>query len=348
MRLSMQKKVLFMLFIICWVVTIQAQLFTENVSKVGTKAATFLEIPVGARAVGMGSAFVSVASDATALYWNVAGIASLKRYEIVGIHSRWIAETSFDYAGLIIPLSGYGTFGVSFTSLNMDDMIVRTVEKPEGTGEYFSAGDINIGLSYAFSLTERFALGVTARYIQEKIWHMTAGAFALDLGTTFRTDLFNGLIIGASITNFGTSLKLEGRDTRQFSPVDETKLGSNQNIPQNIELDSWDLPLLFQFGVSTNAIKNETYRWTLAVDALHPSDNYESLNVGTELAYQEFLFVRGGYNALGLKYGEGGISLGLGLTTGTLFSNIILKIDYAYRDMNRLENAQFFSVALEF
>lgn len=344
----MQKRVLFMIIVTCWAVTVQAQLFMENVSKAGTKAATFLEIPVGARAVGMGSAFVSVASDATALYWNVAGIAKLERYELVGIHSRWIADTSFDYAGLIIPLSGYGTLGISFTSLSMDDMIVRTVEKPEGTGEYFSAGDINIGISYAFRLTDRFALGITTKYIQQKIWHMTASAFAVDLGTTFRTDLFNGLVIGASITNFGTSLQLQGRDTRQFTPVDKTKLGSNQNIPENIEMDSWELPLLFQFGVSANAIQNETYRWTVAVDALHPSDNYESLNVGTELAYQEFLFLRGGYNAFGLKYGEGGMSLGLGFTTSTLFSNIILKIDYAYRDMKRLNDTQFFSVALEF
>ena len=73
-------------------------------SKVGTTAATFLEIPVGARAVGMGGAFVSVANDATALYWNVAGIANLERNEIMGIHSRWIAETSFDFGGLVIPL----------------------------------------------------------------------------------------------------------------------------------------------------------------------------------------------------------------------------------------------------
>ena len=128
----MQKKVLFILIITCWVVTLQAQLFMENVSKVGTKAATFLEIPVGARAVGMGSAFVSMANDATALYWNVAGIANIERYEIVGIHSRWIAETSFDYAGLIIPLSGYGTFGVSFTSLNMEDMIAQLMHEPGG------------------------------------------------------------------------------------------------------------------------------------------------------------------------------------------------------------------------
>ena len=324
------------------------QLFTNNVSKVGTVAATFLEIPVGARAVAMGGAFVSMANDATALYWNVAGIVEQEQKEIVGIHSRWIAETSFDFGGLILPFGTTGTLGLSFTALSMEDMMVRTEEKPEGTGEYFTANDINIGLSYAFKLTERFAIGFTAKYIQQKIWHMTAGAFAIDAGTTFRTDLFNGLIIGAAISNFGTSMRLDGRDTRRFSPVDETKLGSNQNIPQNIELDSWDLPLRFQFGISTNAIKSENYRWTLAVDALHPSDNYESLNAGTELAYQEFLFVRAGYNALFLEDGEGGLSLGFGFTTEPLFSNILLKFDYAYRDMARLENTQFFSVALEF
>ena len=81
-------------------------------------------------------------------------------------------------------------------------------------------------------------------------------------------------------------------------------------------MDSWDLPLLFQFGVSTDAIKTENYRWTIAVDALHPSDNYESLNVGTELAYKEFLFLRAGYSSLFLRMiVRAGLSLGLGFTT---------------------------------
>ena len=324
------------------------QLFNNNVSKVGTVAAPFLEIPVGARAVAMGGAFVGVANDATALYWNVAGIVEQENKEVIGIHTRWIAETSFDFGGLILPLGTTGTLGLSFTSLSMEDMKVRTEDRPEGTGEYFSANDINVGLSYAFRLTERFAIGFTAKYIQQKIWHMTASAFAVDVGSTFRTDLFNGLIIGATMSNFGTPMRLDGRDTRRFSPVDETKLGSNQSIPQNIELDSWDLPLLFQFGVSTNAIDTENYRWTLALDASHPSDNYESVNAGTELSYKEFLFVRAGYSSLFLDDSEGGLSLGFGFTTEPLFSNILLKFDYAYRDMARLENTQFFSVALEF
>ena len=91
---------------------------------------------------------------------------------------------------------------------------------------------------------------------------MSASAFALDAGTTFRTDLLNGMVIGASISNFGTAMQLEGRDTRRFSPADETKLGSNQSIAQNIEMDTWNLPLLFQIGVSTTVFQLQNLNWT--------------------------------------------------------------------------------------
>ena len=321
----------------------------KNVSKAGTVAAPFLEIAVGAPAVGMGGAFVSLANDATSLYWNAAGSAKLQQSEVVALHTNWIAETKFDFAALVVPLGTFGTLGFSFTSLSMNDMKVRTVEKPEGTGEFFSAGDIAAGLSYARQLTDRFAIGFTAKYIQQSIWHESANAIALDAGTVFRTDLFGGLTIGASLANFGTSMKLSGRDTRQFGRLDPTKLGSNERIPSDIELDSWDLPLLFQFGLSTTAIRTDNYRWTVAVDALHPSDNYESVNVGTEFAFQDFFFLRGGYQSLFLDQAEGGLCFGVGLSSNTLFSNTtLIKFDYAFRDMGRLENIHVFSLGVRF
>jgi len=321
---------------------------TTNVSKTGTVASSFLEIAVGAPAVGMGGAFVSLANDATALYWNVAGIANLQKREFISLHTSWIAETSFNYAGLVMPMGNFGTLGFSFTSLSMGEQPVRTVEKPEGTGEFFDASDIALGVSYARKLTDRFSLGLTAKYIQQKIWHMTANGFAIDAGTSFHTDLLGGINIGASITNFGTSMKLSGRDTRQFGRIDNTKLGSNDRIPSNIELDSWDLPLLFQFGLSTNAIDREGYRWTIAVDALHPTDNYESVNIGTEFAYNDIFYLRGGYNSLFLSDNEGGFSFGFGLATSTLLTNATIKIDYAYRDMGRLQTVNVFSLGLAF
>lgn len=324
----------------------QAQ--SKDVSKTGTAAAPFLEIPVGAAAIGMGGAFVSLANDVTSLYWNPAGGALLQQNEALAVHINWLASTKYDFAGLVLPLGGFGTLGFSFMSLTMDDMKVRTIELPEGTGEYFSAGDIAAGISYARQLTDRFSIGFTGKYIQQKIWHESAQAFAVDAGTIFRTDLFGGMTIGASLSNFGTSMQMAGRDAREFGRVDPSKLGSNEQIPSDIEMNSWDLPLLFQIGVSTQALKSDSYRWTVSVDAVHPSDNYESMNIGTEFAYQDFLFLRGGFQSLFLDQAEGGLSFGVGLASSSLFGSAVVKFDYAFRDMGRLENVHAFSIAVRF
>lgn len=318
-------------------------------SKTGTAAATFLEIPVGARAIGMGSAFVSIASDITALSWNAAGAARMDLNETAVSHMLWIAGTQFDFAGLALPLGSVGTLAVSYIQLSMDDMKVRTVEQPEGTGELFSARDMAISISFARQLSDRFSLGITGKYIQQTIWHETASAMALDIGTIFRTDLLGGITIGASLSNFGTSMKLAGRDARTFISVDPTKLGSNDRVPSAVEFDSWALPLLFQFGVSTTPWKSDDVSWTVAVDALHPSDDYESVNVGTELAYHNSLFLRGGYSSLLLNGAEGGLSAGIGLTSD-LFSaqSVRVRFDYAYRNMGLLENIQVITVGVQF
>lgn len=335
------------LLIIC-IMFYSSTVLAQRVSKTGTTAAGFLEIGVGANADAMGGAFVSIANNASALYWNASGIANVSQSEVLVTHTNWIAQTSFDYAALVLPLGNFGNLGFSFTSLSMDDMKVRTVDKPEGTGEYFSAGDIAVGLSYARNLTDRFSIGFSAKFIQQKIWHMSATGFAFDAGTLFRTDLFGGMVIGASISNFGTPMQLAGRDSRQYISVDNTQLGTNSQIPSDIEMDSWDLPLIFQIGVSTKALNTQDYKLTLAVDALHPNNDYESMNVGAEFSFKDFVFIRGGYQSLFLKNSEGGLTLGLGVNTKMLFSNTIVSFDYAYRDFGRLEGVHTFSVDLKF
>lgn len=338
--------ILLMLIILC--ARMEAQTSGNSVSKVGTTAAAFLEIGVGSAANAMGNAFVATPNDASALYWNPAGIASNSKNELIVNHASWIGETNFDFAGLVIPLGSFGSLGLSFTSLSTGDMKVTTIELPEGTGEYFNANDIAIGLSYGRKLTERFSIGFTAKFVQQKIWHMNANAVAIDAGTLFKTDLLGGMVIGASISNFGTALTLAGRDTRKFGRVDDTKLGSNERIPYDVNLDSWDLPLLFRIGVSTDVIKLSDMRMTLSADALHPNNNYESLNIGGEFAYMETFFVRGGYNSLFLTDHEGGLSFGFGINSKMLFSNAVFRFDYAFRDFGRLSNVHTFSAGISF
>jgi len=322
------------------------QLFGGDVSKVGVSAAPFLTIGVGARATGMGGAFVGTADDASALYWNPAGIARSKNMQAILMHSKWLADLRFDFAGFSLPVGAFGTLGASLTALDYGDMMVRTTDQPEGTGEIFSSSDMAFTLSFARSLTDRFSIGFNVKYITQRIWHESADGFALDFGTLFITGL-HGLRIGAALTNFGTDMRMEGKDLLVFHDVDPNIIGNNDRVPANLQTGAWPLPLTFQFGLAMEPLQTPLHRLTIAADAIHPSDNTESLNLGLEYGFREMLFLRAGYRDLFLRDAEQGLCLGAGFASRNI-GNVLFQLDYAYADFGRLENAQRFSFSLAF
>ncbi len=340
------KKLLFLLiFILGWFNSNYGQ-SASDVSKVGTTSAAFLEIGVGARAIGMGSAFVAVADDGSALYWNPSGLARLKKSEVVFSHSQWLADTKLNFAGIVLPIGAFGTFGASITILSMDEMMVRTVFEPEGTGEMFDASDMVLGVTYAKNLTHRFSIGFNAKYIRQNIWHMSASSIAFDIGTLFTTQ-FNNMRIGMSISNFGNKMKLDGRDTRIFHDVDPEKYGNNDLINAYLETEKWSLPLIFRVGVAMDVLKSRYNCFTVAIDALHPNNNYESVNLGMEYTFNNFISLRFGYKSLFLDDSEQGLTAGVGLRQNFV-GKVSLKFDYAYADFGVLHNAQRFSMGIEF
>lgn len=342
----MARRIFFTLLGLFWSYAIGWGQYVTNVSKVGTTAAPFLEIGVGSRAIGMGSAFSAVADDATAIYWNPAGLSRLPAGEAILIHTQWIADISFDFAALVIPIGASSAIGGSITSLTMGEMEVTTIADPDGTGEKFAAGDLAMTLSYAINLTDRFSIGFNGRYIYQHIWHETASGFALDVGTLFRTQ-FNDMKIGMVISNFGTKMRMEGKDTQVYHDISPTEYGNNDQILANLTTDKFSLPLTFRAGVSMDVLKGENNRLTLSLDAVHPNDNYEYINVGTEYHLLGFISLRFGYNTALLHHSEMGISAGAG-TEFRLTGATRLKVDYAYSDFGRLRNAQQFSLGIVF
>lgn len=319
----------------------------QDVSKVGTTAGEFLQIGVGARATALGGAFVAATDDAAAMYWNPAGLSHVLQGEVVATHSEWLADVNFDYVGVSLPVGALGTVGVSVTMLNVPEMLVRTEDRQEGTGETFDAADMAVGVSMGRAVTDRFSVGVTAKFIQQRIWHSSASGFAVDLGTQFRTDFFGGLTIGAALYNFGTDMRMDGRDLRTFVDPDPRQLGNNERVPVNYEVDQWSLPLNFQIGISTDAVNSRMHRLTVAVDALHPSSNYESMNVGMEYAFQERFFLRGGYQALFLDDAEGGPSGGVGVQQKMFYGGDLM-LHYAYRTAGRLNGVHVIELGISF
>jgi hypothetical protein len=334
------------LFILLITVDILLAQYKSNVTNVATTAAPFLQIGVGSRAIGMGGAFVATANDASAMYWNPAGLGKLTSAELIFVHTDWLAGISFEYAGAVLPLGKIGTVGAGLTMLNMGEMEVRTVDMQDGTGEFFDASDLCLSVSYGFSLTERFALGLNVKYILQRIWKESAQGFAIDIGTIYQTGI-PGLRIGAALTNFGTDMRMEGDDLLVYHDIDPYQSGNNDRLFAEMQTQSWPLPLNFQIGLAMDIIQSSAHRLTLASDAVHPIDNKESIHLGSEYALLERYFLRLGYRSLFLNNSEEGLTIGAGLNVA-LLGNFRISIDYAYADFGRLQNAQRFSVNLRF
>lgn len=337
------------LFLFCAYISVFAQedrLSSANISKVGTSVAQFLKIGVSARTIAMGEAFAAVANDVSAIHTNPAGLARIFANEAMFTHTNWIANTNFDFGAFALNLGTMGTLGFMVQSFSSGDMAVRTVEQPDGTGEFFHVQNLAGAIAYARNLTENFSVGLSLKYIHEQIWHMSANAIAVDIGTLFYTP-FWGVRLGASVTNFGSTMQLSGRDIKFAYDPDPANNGNVSIVNAEHEMLSYPLPLRFQVGIAKDVFASEYNRLTVAVDALHPNDNFEYVNVGAEYGWKELVFLRAGYKSLFLDDSEEGLTLGFGAhirISGTL----ILKADYAYADFGRLENAQRFSLAVRF
>jgi hypothetical protein len=314
-------------------------------SNVATTSASFLEIGAGARSLAMGGSYVSVADDVSSLYWNPAGIVNLERPSTHVYHSPWLVETNFYHGGAVVPMGHLGTMGVTYTTVTMDEMAVRTVKRPDGTGEKFDVTNVAMGLAYAKRLTERFTFGFQTKFVQEKIWQMSAKGFAVDIGSLFTTS--GGLRIGMSVSNFGGKLGMEGINTAVTHDVDETIYGNNDRINANLDVAKWPLPLLFRFGVSKDYSLTSQMKMTLSADGNHPNNNGEFVNAGVEYNYGDILFLRMGKSHIFLEDAEQGFSYGFGINY-QIPRGPKIRMDYVQTDFGIFNSISGYSINLSF
>ncbi|MEN8193608.1 MAG: PorV/PorQ family protein [Bacteroidota bacterium] len=326
--------------------------------RVGTTAANFLEMGIGGHANAMGEAYVSVASDISSIYWNPSGLGYLENNEVLFMYQPWIADINVVFAGAAFVLPQVGTIGLSVTNMDYGRTEVTTMNFQEGTGETYSAADYAFTLSYARKLADWFGFGASIKWISSNIWHMSANALALDLGVMVNTDFFSfsgkredGLSIGMSISNYGTKMQYDGIDI--LMPIDPLpdEHGNYNNIEGQYRLQGWELPLIFRVGTSIKPIATDNHQLILAVDALHPNNNSESVNLGAQYAFK-FLgvgqfFLRGGYRGLFMDNSEYGLTFGAGVYVNLMNDNNI-KVDFAYKEVGIFGYSMNYSVGVTF
>ena len=326
--------------------------------RVGTTAANFLEVGVGSAAIAMGDASVAVVRDLSSVYWNVAGLAFMEKSEVQFGYQPWIADISMGFASAGIVLPNVGNIALSITTMDYGRVGVTTLEMQEGTGETYSALEYTAVLSFARKLAPWFAFGASGKYVASNIWHMNASTMALDLGVMVNTHFFagdgnreHGMTIGMSISNYGPRIQYDGMDLLRPIDILPDQAGNYKDVEGQFRLQEWELPLVFRMGFAVYPVVTNSQKLTIAVDALHPNNNSESVNVGGQYQYNfpgfGRIFLRGGYHGVFMDETEYGITLGGGIHL-TLLGNRVLKLDYAYRDIGVLGNTSSFTVGASF
>ncbi|TET21182.1 MAG: PorV/PorQ family protein [Candidatus Cloacimonadota bacterium] len=272
--------------------------------------AIFLTIYPGARPNGMGAAFVGLADDALATYYNQGGMAFIENTNFYLMHSNWLPglypDMYYDVASVVKPIPGWGTVGGNIIYLTTGETEARD-EQGVPVGK-FRTFDVSFSLGYATKMIDNLGLGVGVKFIYsflappdivEKVLHMRGGtgmSWALDIGTLYKTPL-PGLSAGASLQNIGPSIQY-------------AQSGNKDPLPRTLRM-----------GVSYKLFNTKMNKLIFLADitkiivnwsgdfAKENEDTWKS--IGMEYTYFELLTGRIGYfkdsagRRIGLTYGGG-------------------------------------------
>ena len=293
-----------------------------NRGAIGTSAAQFLKLAPGARGVALGEAYSAMADDASAMYWNPAGLIKTRSHSLVFMHSAYLASSFFDYLAYSQRQGDAGSWGFSVQYMNSGE-ITRTDASGVEEG-VFTPSDIAIAVGFASDISgyrkdpeERFSMGAAGKVVRSKI---------LSSNTTLAAD-----------AGFLSPCFFDRRFQMSFSA---------QNIVGSLKFnqESYPLPLIFRLGTKTSL----TRYWDVTADLAAPRDNYPYLAMGTEVRINASktatMSVRAGFNTRSISDLEGSrnFSLGFGLAGRTL------SVDYAFVPFGDLGNTHRLSVGFSF
>jgi hypothetical protein len=266
----------------------------------------FLNIGVGGRALGMGKVQASLANDATAGYWNPAGLVNLKnKYDAVLMHSELFSGiVKNDYAGFAMPLDDKTTIGASIVRVGVDD-IANTLELVNSYGyidynkiTYFSVADYALLLSYARKIgnVEGVSVGVNGKIIYRNVGDFAnAYGFGIDAGVQYNHGNWRlGLLARDITTTFNAwQINTEAFKSSANVGVPTPKNGNEITLPRFIlgVGRSFQLPGQFtalaaaDFDITTDGKRN-----TLVSSSFASIDPH----AGVEVGYNNLVFLRGG------------------------------------------------------
>ncbi len=246
----------------------------------GNTGLAFLKLGVTSRAISMGESVVSNTNDASATHYNPAALFNGSKVNMVFMHNAQILGVRTEFLAGKIVFSKLA-LGFSLNNTSVDKIQVREIPG-ESLGE-FNAQNLAFGLSMGYKINDNLQVGLTGKFLFEKIYVDNASGIALDLGGLYKKDR---LSLGIAISNLGSMSELKSQATK---------------LPSSIRAGG-------SYGIVLTGISSML---NIAVDGYKVFDGGKfHANTGAELLYKDFLALRVGYQS---GYENKSITTGIGL-----------------------------------
>jgi hypothetical protein len=303
------------------------RLAAADFGQVATSGAQLLKINFDPRASALGYAAASVVNNASAVYTNIAGTAFVQNADVAFTYCPWFADIKMMSAAAAYRAEGIGVFSLQFAGFNSKEEIT-TIDQPNGTGEQYSISNLVVGVGLSRSVMENLVVGIQAKYYSESYYGHSASAIAFDLGTNYSLG-FAGSRLALTLQNFGPNVR----------PLSGSYLDYADN---NVEKNFTDspLPVTFRASFTSEPITGDGYRIRFSADLVHPNDNTEHYNLGTEIVLMDAIALRGG---LKMNYDDESFAAGVGIDGSKLIGSG-LRLDYSYEYFKILPSIQKISI----
>lgn len=263
----------------------------------GTTGFSFLKQGVGARAVSLGGAYVSLAGDPSIIYYNPAGTIYLEGRQFLAGYHNYVLDVQSGFVAASMPFKTYGNIGLFISYMNFGEFIRTDVNGiVDNSDPTFSGGDFLLGANFSRFLSPSLSAGINAKFISESAGGYSSQAVAVDFGLMYE--------FGDNLTNAGLSVYNLGGVLSGFSAASD--LSHKDKLPMGIRA-----------GVS-HSLRELPVIVTL--NGIYPNDNDLYVSAGLEFYKLQPLYLRLGYSTFGQNYktgsdrdGLGGFAFGFGL-----------------------------------
>lgn len=263
------------MFLLCLVAIGDPALGGESAGQAGA----FLRVGLGPRAKGLGDTYTAIADNATAPYYNPAGLGFIAAREVSVSYAAMSFDRQFNYVGFATPLRNQAGFALGVIQSGFDDYEARA-DNGTPTGETITDNQWAVFMGFAIHFSPKFTIGISPKFLYSRVYDVSSSSFGVDIGAMYRP--LEHLTLGVAMKELGQSFKYTrnagglGDETTEDRLPRTTRIGASYRQPLSGSVT------YILGAVDVEMVADQPAKWHVGVEA--DFRNLFQLRIGSDNA----------------------------------------------------------------